>query len=71
MPLDQQMVTTNLHQLLIYMFAAELLFAIPAGLILKRLGLSMLWALLCFIPIAALLGLWLLAFIRWPRDAQA
>jgi len=25
---------------------------------------------LCFIPIAALAGLWLLAFARWPRDTQ-
>jgi hypothetical protein len=70
MPLAQQTMTINLHQLLIFMFAVELLFAIPAGLILKRLGLNMLWALLCFIPIAALFGLWLLAFVRWPRDSR-
>ena len=43
----------------------EALFAIPAGLILKRTGHSMWWALLCFIPIAALFGLWVLAFTRW------
>jgi hypothetical protein len=23
------------------------------------------WALLCFIPVAALFGLWILAFTRW------
>jgi hypothetical protein len=43
----------------------EALFAIPAGLILKRTGHSMWWALLCFIPVAALFGLWVLAFTRW------
>jgi hypothetical protein len=47
----------------------ELLFAIPGGMILKRIGFSSWWALLCFVPIAALLSVWLLAFIRWPRDA--
>lgn len=41
------------------------LFAIPTGMVLKRTGHSMWWALLCFIPIAALLGLWVLAFTRW------
>ena len=46
------------------------LIAIPSGLTLKRIGFSPWWALLCFIPVAALLGLWLLAFTRWPRDAQ-
>ncbi len=50
---------------LIKVMAAEALFAIPAGLVLKRTGHSMWWALLCFIPVAALVGLWVLAFTRW------
>jgi hypothetical protein len=50
---------------LIKVAAVEALFAIPAGLVLKRTGHSMWWALLCFIPIAALVGLWVLAFTRW------
>jgi hypothetical protein len=30
------------------------------------------WALLCFIPIAALIGLWILALTRWtPPNAKA
>ena len=45
--------------------AVEALFAIPAGLVLKRTGHSMWWSLLCFIPIAALFGLWVLALTRW------
>jgi hypothetical protein len=50
---------------LIKVMAVEALFAIPAGLVLKRTGHSMWWALLCFIPVAALVGLWVLAFTRW------
>ncbi len=46
------------------------LFAIPAGMVLKRTGHSAWWALLCFVPIAALLGLWVLAFTRWRPAAE-
>ena len=55
---------------LIKVMVAEALFAIPAGLVLKRTGHSMWWALLCFVPIAALLGLWVLAFARWRPAAE-
>lgn len=53
------------------LMVVEALFAIPAGLVLKRTGHSMWWSLLCFIPIAALFGLWVLALTRWtpPRPA--
>jgi hypothetical protein len=50
---------------LIKVMVVAALFAIPAGLVLKRTGHSMWWALLCFIPVAALAGLWVLAFIHW------
>lgn len=53
---------------MITMMIVEALFAIPAGIVLKRIGYSMWWALLCFVPLAALAGLWILAFARWtPR----
>lgn len=48
-----------------------LLFAIPASVVLKRTGHSPWWALLCFIPIAALLGLWVLAFTQWTPARSA
>jgi hypothetical protein len=51
--------------MLVFMTVGEALFAIPAGIVLKRTGHSPWWALLCFIPIAALLGLWVLAFTSW------
>ena len=53
---------------MITLMIVEALFAIPAGLVLRRIGHSMWWALLCFVPLAALAGLWILAFTRWtPR----
>jgi hypothetical protein len=60
--------TPEIQHLLMICAIIEMLFAIPAGIILKRMGFSSWWALLCFVPIAALFSLWLLAFIRWPRE---
>jgi hypothetical protein len=61
----------NMQQLIMICSIVELLFAIPAGMILKRLGFSSWWALLCFVPVVALFALWLLAFVKWPKDAAA
>jgi hypothetical protein len=58
------------QQIIIIVLALELLTAIPAGLSLKRIGFSPWWALLCFFPFFAIVGLWALAFIRWPQSAQ-
>ncbi|HXR94286.1 MAG TPA: hypothetical protein VN718_00300 [Rhizomicrobium sp.] len=57
--------------MLIVLTVAEALFAIPAAMVLKRTGHSPWWALLCFIPIAALLGLWVLAFTAWTPSRSA
>lgn len=55
--------------MLIVMTVGEALFAVPAAMVLKRTGHSPWWALLCFIPVLALLGLWVLAFTAWtPRS---
>ena len=56
------MISTSMF---VVMTVAEVLFAIPAAMVLKRTGHSPWWALLCFIPIAALLGLWVMAFTAW------
>jgi hypothetical protein len=58
------------QQTIIIILAFELLTAIPVGLSLKRIGFSPWWALLCFFPFLAVAGLWALAFIRWPQNAQ-
>ena len=58
------------QQVIYVTLALELLTAIPAGMSLKRIGFSPWWALLCFFPVFAIIGLWALAFIRWPQNAQ-
>jgi hypothetical protein len=45
--------------------------AFPCSIIFKRLGFSGWWSLLCFVPAAAVLFLWYLAFTRWPGVASA
>ncbi|MDB5437803.1 MAG: hypothetical protein JWM33_230 [Caulobacteraceae bacterium] len=44
---------------------------IPAWRILGRLGFSPAWALLYFIPGLGLIGLFVLAWARWPREVDA
>ena len=39
---------------------------IPLWRIVKRTGHSPWWSLLIFIPLGNFIGLWLLAFVRWP-----
>ena len=46
----------------VVLFICLSLFAIPAALVLKRLGRHPAWALLCYVPVLAMLGLWVLAF---------
>lgn len=58
------------QQVIYLTLALELLTAIPVGVSLKRIGFSPWWALLCFFPFFAVVALWVLAFIRWPHDAQ-
>ena len=65
-----QIVSFPMQQLMQAVAIAELLLAIPAGFILKRLGFSPLWAVLAFVPALGVPALWLLAFIRWPQRAQ-
>ncbi len=57
-----------------YGFAHWVMFAVmvavvvyPLGRILGRIGLSPLWSVLAFIPLANLIGLWVLAFAEWPN----
>ena len=40
---------------------------VPIAVILQRIGRSPWWALLCAVPIVNVIGLWCLAFMRWPK----
>jgi uncharacterized membrane protein YeaQ/YmgE (transglycosylase-associated protein family) len=43
-----------------------ILFGLPAIKILRRTGLSEWWFLLIYTGIGAIIGLWVLAYCRWP-----
>ena len=63
MALDPLTQTQTIVYLLIMVMTA-----IPAWFVLRRIGFSPFWALLCFVPAAALAGLWALAFMSWPHE---
>lgn len=44
---------------------------VPAWRILGRLGISPLWSLLYFLPFGGLVGVWVLAYARWPATHVA
>lgn len=69
LPFDQLVITVSVSQLAI-LAVALVLTAIACGLVLKRIGYSPLWGLLCFLPGIAILGLWILAFAPWPSRGQ-
>ncbi len=57
------MATSPLHFILLFVLASGV---VPASLILKRTGHSPWWSVLYFIPLVGLIGMWFLAFARWP-----
>lgn len=44
----------------------SLVFLIPVARILRRTGHSRWWCLLALIPLVNGIGVWVLAFVRWP-----
>jgi hypothetical protein len=45
---------------------AVLGFVIPVQQIIHRTGHSRWWSLLMYVPFVNFIGLWVLAFVRWP-----
>ncbi len=41
-----------------------------AGFILARMGYKPLWALLLVVPTVSVIGLWVLALVKFPREKQ-
>jgi hypothetical protein len=54
------------HVAVFVVFAALMLY--PIGRILQRLGFSPFWSVVALIPLANLVGLWIVAMAPWPRD---
>lgn len=48
-----------LHWVTFILFVAAVVY--PIGMILKRLGHSPLWAVLAFVPVVNIIGLWIVA----------
>lgn len=46
-----------------------LVLGVPVSRILRRLGFSGWWTILAFIPWINVVGLWVVAYIRWPKDS--
>lgn len=44
--------------------------AVPAGMILRRLGFSQWLAIFFIVPIAWIVAVWALAFARWPVETD-
>jgi hypothetical protein len=42
----------------------------PTGRILSRIGFSPFWSVLAFIPLANIIGLWVVALSVWPFDRE-
>ncbi|CAG2150780.1 MULTISPECIES: hypothetical protein [Ralstonia] len=56
------------HWITFAVMAVVLLY--PIGRILMRIGLSPFWAILVLVPFFNLIGLWVLAFVEWPRQGS-
>jgi hypothetical protein len=54
------------HWIVMAIFALLALY--PIGRILSRIGFSPFWALVALVPLANLIGLWVVALATWPRD---
>jgi carbon starvation protein CstA len=58
-----------LHLMILLVIPAALL-GCPVAKILQRLGMSRWWTIVVFVPLCNLMGLWALAFVRWPKLDQ-
>ena len=55
----------SIWHLLIYIFFIVVL-GIPIARILTRIGYSKWWTIVYFIPFVNIVGIWILAYSRWP-----
>jgi hypothetical protein len=60
--------STSLLVLIVLFIVANI---VPAAKILQRMGYSRWWAVLVPISPLNIIGLWVLAFARWPADERS
>ena len=56
----------SLTALIVGLVLTFVLVIFPLGLVLRRMGHSEWWALIVFVPLGLIVGLWLAAYARWP-----
>ena len=56
------------HVVTLVVVGFHLVSVVPVSRIVHRLGLNPAWSLLYFIPVGGLVGLWFLAWGRWPSQ---
>lgn len=59
---------TALHWVVFAIFAVLVLY--PTGRILQRMGFSPFWSVIALIPLANLIGLWVVAMVPWPQGRE-
>jgi len=57
-----------LHWVMFVVLAVVIVY--PIGRILSRIGFSPFWSILAFIPLANIIGLWVVALVAWPRGKE-
>ena len=57
-----------LHWVMFVVLAVAVLY--PIGRTLSRIGFSPFWSILAFIPLANIIGLWIIALAAWPRGRE-
>jgi len=58
----------TIEQIAVLFYVVAIL--IPLGQVLRRTGFSRWWILLSFVPIINIVGFWIFAFGKWPKDNQ-
>jgi hypothetical protein len=48
-----------------------ILLGVPIARVIHRSGHSRWWTIVAFLPFLNLIGLWVLAFVRWPTTEKA
>lgn len=43
----------------------------PVAIVLRRVGFSRWWAIVAFIPLVNIVGIWVFAVVSWPKFPQA